>query len=425
MRRKPYLLMVLAAFAVRVARILIVHSYIIPLTHVAPPMSVGDPHFTFGYEIGSIAHSIATGHGFGSPFGPITGPTTWIAPVYPYLCAAVFKMFGIFTPASAFVLLSLNSLFAAFTCIPVYRICERMIGAAGGMWCGWTWALLPYFWLWPTAEIWETSLVALLLAWLVLITLNLGDASEAQSNKSWVAFGVLWGFALLTNPVLLTFLPISLLWLVGRLCGQNTQVFRRAALAVVLCAIVVTPWILRNRLVFGQFVFIRSNFGFEFHLGNYHFSNGFGWAGKHPSANQAERDEYTRMGEIAYVAAKRKETIDFVRQYPREFAELTLKRAYAFWSGGMIPYGGGPLLPWLFGPFAVVTVFGWLLAARDKLYGQGLLLGLLLLYPLPFYVAFPQARNRHTIEPEMLVLSVYFFVVAARRLGVRRKEAAL
>jgi hypothetical protein len=70
-----YLLMVFVALAFRVARILIVRSYDIPLAVVPSPASFGDPHFGFGNEIGSIAHSIFTGHGFGSPFGPITGPT--------------------------------------------------------------------------------------------------------------------------------------------------------------------------------------------------------------------------------------------------------------------------------------------------------------------------------------------------------------
>src|ERR1700676_2267040 len=88
-RRTPCLFMFLAALALRLAWILIFRSYIFPLVVLSPPFSIGDPHFQFGHEIGSIAHSIATGHGFGSPFGPITGPTAWIAPVYPYLCAAV------------------------------------------------------------------------------------------------------------------------------------------------------------------------------------------------------------------------------------------------------------------------------------------------------------------------------------------------
>ncbi|HTQ62446.1 MAG TPA: glycosyltransferase family 39 protein [Candidatus Solibacter sp.] len=423
-RRHPYVLFVLVAFAVRVARILIVHSYIIPLTHVLPPMSSGDPHFGFGFEIGSIAHSIVSGHGFGSPFGPITGPTAWIAPLYPYLSAAVFKMFGVFTPASAFVLLSLNSLFSALTCIPLYKICDRMMGRLGAALAAWTWALLPYFWSWPTSEIWETSLVALLPTYLVLTTLELADPANIQNGKRWLLYGLFWGISLLTNPVLLTFLPVAFIWLVYRASSQKTHVLRPATLALVACALVVMPWVVRNRIVFGQFVFIRSNFGFEFHLGNYHLSNGFGWAGKHPSLNKRELEQYATMGELAYIAAKRAEALQFVRQYPDEFLDLTLKRLSAFWSGAMMPYGGAPLLPWLYGPFSLVALFGWLLAARDKVQGQGLLLGLLLLYPLPFYIAFPQARNRYALEPEMLALSTYFFTVVLRRLFAKPKVLA-
>lgn len=421
-RRHPYLLMVFVALAVRVARILIVRSYDIPLAVVPPPASFGDPHFGFGNEIGSIAHSIVTGHGFGSPFGPITGPTAWIGPVYPYLCAGVFKIFGLFTPASAFVLLFLNSLFSAVTCIPLYQICERTVGRASGLWAGWTWALLPYFWLWPTFLIWETSLVALLLAYLVLLTLQVADTTDLGGRNQWVRLGLLWGAALLTNPVLLTFLPVSCLWLAYRLRRESARVLRSLALTLAACALVVTPWLVRNRLVFGQFVSIRSNFGFEFHLGNYHFSEGFGWGGKHPSMNKREREEYARMGEIAYVAAKRDEAITFVRHYPREFLDLTAKRFYAFWSGGMIPYGVGPLLPWLYGPFTLLTLLGILVAAWERINGVGLLIGLLLLFPLPFYIAFPQARNRHTIEPVMLVLSVYFIVALVRRLREKRED---
>lgn len=418
-RRHPYVLMVIAALAVRLARILILHTYVIPEAVLAPPASMGDPHFGFGNEIGSIAHSIVTGHGFGSPFGPITGPTAWIAPVYPYLCAAVFKIFGIFTPASAFVLLLLNSVFSAATCVPLYQICERTVGRTTGLCAGWTWALLPYFWLWPTRWIWETSLVALLLAYLILMTLQLADTAKASAWNRWVIFGLLWGLALLTNPVLLTCLPVSCIWLAYQLRRDPARILRYSALALVTCALVVAPWLLRNRLVLGKFVSIRSNFGFEVHLGNYHLSNGFGWAGKHPSQNKEEREEYGRVGEVAYVAAKQNEALEFVHRYPREFLELTAKRFYAFWSGEMIPYGVGPLLPWLYGPLSLMTLFGTVMAFRDKINAAVLLFGLMLLFPWPFYIAFPQARNRYTIEPEMLALSIYFIVAVVHGLRGR------
>src|SRR3977135_4549354 len=73
-------------------------------------------HWVFGWETGRVARSIATGHGFSSPYREPTGPTALIPPVYTYLVAGVFKVFGIYTAKSALVLLSLNNLFSSLTC---------------------------------------------------------------------------------------------------------------------------------------------------------------------------------------------------------------------------------------------------------------------------------------------------------------------
>ena len=61
-------------------------------------------HWQFGYETGRIARSIAEGKGFSSPLFEDTGPTAWITPVYPYLVAGIFKIFGVYTKTSALVL---------------------------------------------------------------------------------------------------------------------------------------------------------------------------------------------------------------------------------------------------------------------------------------------------------------------------------
>ena len=71
-------------------------------------------HWAFGWETGKVARSIATGRGFSSPYTEPTGPTALIPPVYTYLVAGVFKLFGIYTASSALVLLTLNNLFLFF-----------------------------------------------------------------------------------------------------------------------------------------------------------------------------------------------------------------------------------------------------------------------------------------------------------------------
>ncbi len=51
----------------------------------------------FLFESGNIAHSLATGHGFSSPFRVDTGPTAWMTPLFPLLLAGIFRVFGAYT----------------------------------------------------------------------------------------------------------------------------------------------------------------------------------------------------------------------------------------------------------------------------------------------------------------------------------------
>src|SRR5579864_8268834 len=152
------------ALFLRISWILIGHTYRFKPT---------DDNFGFGWEMGRIAASLASGHGFSAPFGPPTGPTAWEPPLYPYLAAAAFHVFGVYSRASALVLLTLSSLFSALTCIPIFRIARRMFSEKVAVGAAWSWALLPNVIFWCTRAVWETSLSALLLATLLWLALTL------------------------------------------------------------------------------------------------------------------------------------------------------------------------------------------------------------------------------------------------------------
>lgn len=416
----PLFWMVLVALLVRIALILYFRYYDFSATQTAVSESVHAPDavrhfpFAFGYETGAVAYSLATGHGFSSPFAGSTGPTAWLAPLYPAMCALVFKIFGSFTLTSGFVILALNSLFAALNCIPICRIGELTVGRKVGLWSGWIWAAGIVFMYWDTNWIWDVSLSTLLLSMLFLQSLRL---AKDPSWKAWARFGLLWGVAALTNPSLLAFLPASGLYPACRLWRHHSSRLRLAAVSALAFAVCVSPWMIRNRLVFGKWLFVRDNALFEFHMGNYHFSNGLGWYGKHPSRNKLQYAEYQRMGEVAYVAAKGDEALEFVKQYPREFLELCGTRFAAFWTSSDLVYDIWPR--WFFWPLSALTLLGLIVALAYRTPGAWLYFWLLFCYPITYYLIFAQPRYRHPIEPEMLLLSTYFLYLSIRDVSAR------
>jgi 4-amino-4-deoxy-L-arabinose transferase-like glycosyltransferase len=395
-RRRSLPYVALLALLLRLCVILFTGTYHYP---------ADQDHFRFGFESGSIARSIAAGEGFASPFTGSTGPTAWIAPAYPYLCAAVFKLFGTFSGASAMVLLALNGLFAALTCFPIYELGRRIFSSSVGWWAAAIWSVTPHFMKWSTELVWETSLSALLVVLAVLMALQL---AESPSRRRWALFGILWGAISLTNPALITMLPVALLW-IWRPTVRSSELVPGMVLSLLIAAAVIAPWLVRNRAVFGQWVFLRSNFGFELHLGNYHGSFGMGWGGMHPSRNRAQWERYRDLGELKFVEEHRRAAMVFIREYPGEFASLCWTRFLAFWDGTSLNYAYDTA-PWTlrqFAAFSVLAAGGLLLALARRRPGAWLL-AWIVLYPAPYYITYPQARYRHPVEPVMLLLAAFF-----------------
>src|SRR6266849_3332978 len=189
--RTSFFWIVAIGFALRLGYILIAHTY---------KFKTLDNNFSFGFEMGRIGRAIATGRGFADPFDGQTGPTAWEPPLYPYLIAGVFKLAGVYTHASALILLSINSLCSALTCVPIFLIARKCFNEKVAVWASWMWALLPFAMFWCTRAVWETSLAALLLAVIVWLAL---EVEELTGVKPWIGFGLLWGVAALTNTSLL------------------------------------------------------------------------------------------------------------------------------------------------------------------------------------------------------------------------------
>lgn len=403
---KSILRLVFLSFGIQVALIGLLHQY---------RMRTVEDHFGFGFEMGRVGRSLALGQGFSNPYGDTTGPSAWEPPLYPYLIGGVFKLLGIYSNASAWALLSINSLLASLTTIPIFLIAERTFGYRVAIWSARAWALNPYVWYWSIHWIWDTTLTPLILTLIFLVSLEM---QERDGRKGWVLFGVLWGVAALANPASLAFLPFCGLWIWRRRHKNGRSSLAGVVLSSIVFFLVLSPWLIRNYEVFGRFVFIRDDFGLQFRLGNNRFSDGMLFASLQPNLNQAEFENFKRMGELNYEAFCRQRAFTWIHAHPQQFVIISLKRFFYYWNG--VPRPTSSLSPVdfrssLFLASSVLAIWGAGRALRRKRDGTGLFAGLIVTYPMVYYFVFPHARYRHPIEPELFILAVFLLSEAGKR----------
>ncbi len=394
--------MVLVALLLRIVLIIPSHRAV---------LNPANDHFRFGWEMGRVARSIATGKGFSSPYGGDTGLTASQAPAYPYLLAGVFKLFGVYSRTSAIVILVLDSLFSSLTCWIVFCIAVETFGETVAMWSGWAWAFFPSAVYLSIKVVWETTLTAALLSLVLLLALRLKASS---SFWAWLGFGSLCGLSALSCPIAVIVLPPLLAWPLLRCQPKTAGSMRVIGVTALGFLLTVTPWFFRNYLTFHRFIPFRTNFGLELQIGNNPRATGAQILSLHPSHNPEELEQYRRMGELDYMAKKKSEALQFIAAHPGAFALLTLKRTAFWWAEGPEVSGGSPLIgrserAELFGYslLTFLTMLGLTLAIRDRKEGALLLGSLLLLYPLVYYGTLVHFRYRHPVEPIMVILSVY------------------
>jgi hypothetical protein len=364
----------------------------------------------FLYETGNIAYSVAAGNGFSSPFREETGPTAWLTPVYPLLVAAMFEIFGTYTFTAFVATVVFNILFSALACVPLFFAAKRIAGLGVAAGAAWLWAIFPNATIIPFEWIWDTSLSALLAATLLWATLALADSGRL---RNWCAYGLLWGFVLMTNPTFASLFPFLVAWLAYRAHKQHHPWFSHAALATGIAILCCVPWTIRNYQALHAFVPLRSNLGLELWLGNNdaYRERWPGWL--HPIDSQDERQKYAAAGEIEYVKEKRQEAIQFMLNHPRMELHLFRVRFVALWVGSPAPWNDFVETRSLFIRFlflcnflaALGTLGGLVVLYRKR--SQYLFPVLLfpLLFPCAYYFTRALLRYRHPIDPIVLLLT--------------------
>ncbi|ABF43726.1 hypothetical protein Acid345_4727 [Candidatus Koribacter versatilis Ellin345] len=404
--RNLYISLFATAFVLRIVCMLWWKSYIIP---TAVPYN----------EVGRLIEKLATGQGFSSPYGGNSGPTGAFPPVYPFLGSLIYRLFGSYTHATNIALLSMNCVFGSLNAVLIHKLGIRTLGHRSAFLAAWAWTLFPVFFRWDISWIWEFSLSALLLTWVFILTM---DLAQDGTTSRWIGFGAAWGFTSLANPALVSMLPFAGIFALVRNHRAGKPWFKSAVLSAALFFAVLTPWLARNYVNFHKVFFVRDNFWLEFQLGNFHGSTGLGFGPLHPTGSDRLLHRFETLGELGYMEDRKKLAMDFVHNYPSEFRELTLKRAQWFWDGTVVTYQSNEWWsPWEVWWLSVVSLLGLLFVLTRRPCGWILFVAVVLVYPLPYYFTYANPKYRHAIEPELVVLGAYLFVVLYEEFASRKK----
>jgi len=400
--------------------------YLFLYFHGLPPHAGG---YLLGQETGSIAASIAAGHGFSSPFYLPSGPTAWVTPVFPYILGAVFKMFGTYTFYSSLVIRALNVLFSALTCYPIILLGTKLFGDTVGATAGWIWAFLPMAISLPVTWAWDMSLTALLLTIALYLTYTIDDR---QNAAAWTLYGFVWGFTALVNAATLTVFPGCLLFALYRCKQRGSGWLRLGSLAMLTFVLTVSPWIIRNQLVFHGKVLFRSNFGLELWLGNNpEVPDTWTWW-LHPLDSPAEYKKFARLGEVGYSEEKKAAAVQFIKTHPADVARFQFHRFMETWTGNSDSFAD----IWAMRIFtlrcellmnyglALFTLIGMLIAHRKMRLLSLPLLNVIVFFPLVYYLCHTTPRYRHPMDPVLALLSAYALVCGAREIIAWTKDAS-
>jgi 4-amino-4-deoxy-L-arabinose transferase-like glycosyltransferase len=401
--------MVLAALMVRLA--VVAYGF---RAQAAPSID----HAEFGWEMGWVARSIFLGQGFSSPFFPTTGPTAMVPPLFPYLLAGVFHLFGLYTAKAAFTILSINSLFSALTCIPLYFSARYALGEKAAVMAGWGWAIYPYSIYFSGARVWDYALTGLLFTTCFYFAQRLHRQTRLLV---WLGFGVVYGATALSNPSVLTMFPVFLLLAVLEMRRRETRWLARCAVAMVGLIAMLVPWTIHNYRAMHVVGPVRDNFWLECWAGNNGdtFESNAVWA--HPASNPVEMQRYEELGETRYLAEKRTLATNFIEHNPVFFAGMSLRRAFSFWTGfwSLNPayLSREPLeIPDVFfctGVTVLMLLGAWRFWRRDQTGALPYLL-LILIFPITYYMTHATPDYREPIEPEVVVLVVMGFLSLKR-----------
>ena len=358
-------------------------------------------------------------------------------PLYAFFLIPIYRVFGRNWEAVG----GAQILVALLAALLVARIGRKWLSPAAGLLAGLAATLHPYlFWhdIHVNREILDTALAA----GIVALTLTL---AERRRTRTAAGLGLVLGLAVLSNTRLIL-LPLAVALFLVALRGDRRRLTVLAVVALAGAALVVLPWVVRNRVEVGCYAVTtdakalwKAN-----NLNTYDtLAHDRRWIDNVPelpnapmTPEQAGDDwrvngRITRVDECAQLTLYQREVNSFWRHHPGEKAKLALQAATMLWDprafetdtaqvtrGNLQSFVKGWVVPIYMIPLYVLSLFA-LFRVRGRLIA---LAAVLLAYDTVAAMVFAGATRYRVPFDFLLALGAAAAVV--KLLERRRSEGA-
>jgi 4-amino-4-deoxy-L-arabinose transferase-like glycosyltransferase len=268
---------------------------------------------------GGDGHSVLVTEDAFLPGGP---PTAFFPPGYSFFLALPYALFG---PNLEVAHLA-NIAAGVVTVLLVYLIGARLLGWRAGLLGAFIAAIFPSLVFWTPVLLSETVFTCMFAAALLACVCSLTDDTSISWRMAALT-GVLTGAAVLVRGPALVLLPVAILWwyLISR---RPREALIGGGAAILGAAVVLTPWMMRNIIVFDSPVLLSTNFGYNLRVGHASYSTG---RFIHP----ADIYEFVDEGEELELVLNEEGTrlaLDYVVANPGREAELAVLKSRWLWS---------------------------------------------------------------------------------------------
>ena len=351
-------------------------------------------------ELDSIAISLVNTGQFADPYMIQTGPTAHLPPIPPWLASQIYKLFGLTEQGGfyryLFLILMAAAMFALLPWLGEKLGLGRPAGLMGGM-------IGAFSSEWAGHGEFLTGIGLTLLLFIFLSRWR----SEDTSWWSSILVGLFGGLLFHIQPALILVVLGCLVFELWWSKSKSKVLSMGLILAGILFACL--PWGWRNYQTLGGIIFIRSNFGLELRLGNHENAEAT-WEimdqneeeHHHPRTHFSEVKLIRDMGELEYMRLAKGEALDWIRNNPGRFAQLSFERFINLWFGP--PYDLRQA--WkvttlsILAAIGIGSCFGGLSPPQ-----RALVLIPLLTYPLVYYIVAYMPRYRIPIDGLIYLLA--------------------